>query len=153
MAGPGVEVEAIAARAGMGTTEAMTVCSPAPTTTATDQMRRDAVEQVMRVCDDDVALLVLEAAAPGTPDAAAAVGRLLTSYPVPLVSGCPLISFVTGAPVDAQWRSAYPAREPSLYTHLQFLRQLYGPAADASDEYHELEILRGRAQQDMPDSF
>lgn len=111
--------------------------------------RTAVVEQVMRTCDDELQVLPFLAVEPGTRAASAALGRLLSSHPVRLVGGCPLISFVAGAELDPEWRDACPARPSSLWASLQFLRTLYGPDPTAEDPYEELETLRRREESDL----
>lgn len=111
--------------------------------------RQDVLEQVMRLTEDDLVMLSFLTVEPGTAAAAAALGRLLSTTPVRLVDGCPLVSFTTGRPVDARWRDWYPCRDGSLWALLVFYRQMYGHAP-AADVLAELEDLRVRAASDLP---
>jgi hypothetical protein len=121
---------------------------PAAPDVRANLLRSAAVEQVMRTCDDELAVLAFLEVVPASSQAASALGRLLSENPLRLVAGCPLIALVTGAPVDPHWREAYPPRSESLYSHLEFLVSLYGPVDDV-DAYGALELLRRRSEQDL----
>lgn len=101
-----------------------------------------AIEQVMRVGRDELAVLAILETEPGTPEAAATLGRLLTLQPETLHAGCPLIAFVTGTHhVNPHWREAHPPRQHSLFAELQTLIAVYGPPA-SSAPWPALESLR-----------
>lgn len=118
-----------------------TLTPPPATAPAAATLRSQAVEQIMRTCNDELAVLPFLDVQPGTRSAASALGRLLTEHPMRLVSGCPLMSVVAGVDPDPRWRDSYPGSEHSLWAELTFLRSLYGPA-DVPDPYTELELLR-----------
>ena len=120
-----------------------------PTPALLTAARADALEQVMRSCDDELLVLPFLSVSPGSRAASTALGRLLSTQPVRLVGGCPLISFVAGSELDPQWRDACPAAATSLWSSLEFLRALYGPIPDAEDPYAELEELRRRSEADL----
>jgi hypothetical protein len=112
--------------------------------------RTDAVlEQVMRCCDDELAVLSFVDVPAGTAAAAAALGRLLCDYPgLRLVAGCPLMAFVTDGPMEPDWQRAYPPAADSLYAQLEFLEAMYGPAVSTQPQ-DALEELRARAETDL----
>lgn len=111
-------------------------------------LRSAAVEQVMRVCDDDLAVLPFLTARPGSPAAAAALGRLLTEHPQYLVAGCPLIALVTDTEPSRHWRDACPPREHSMHAQMSFLASVYGQP-DEMDPYAAFRALSVKAEQDL----
>lgn len=114
-------------------------------------VRTAAVEQVMRCCDDDLAVLQFVDLVPLTPQAAAALGKLTHAYPMRLVAGCPLMALVTGGPLDRHWRDSYPARPDSLYANLEFLAAMFGGLDPDEDPYGALTRLRERAEAELGD--
>lgn len=103
-------------------------------------------EQVMR-CSGDVDMAAsFTATRPGTPQAAALVGRLLTLAPgITLVAGSPLCVWVSGGTLDPHWRAAYPPASDSAYAHLEFLAELYTDPVDITDPITHLVDLSARA--------
>jgi hypothetical protein len=133
----------------------MTTQSPAEpvphfTPTATEPaetLLQQVTEQVMRCTDDEAAVFAFDGASPGTPAAAAALGRLLSTHAIQLVAGCPLMAFVTGTEPDPHWRAAYPPRPSSLFAEFEFLQALYGPGE--GDPFEALATLRLRAEEEL----
>lgn len=105
----------------------------------------------MRVCDDDLAVLPFQGARPGSAAAAAALGRFLTEHPQHLLAGCPLIALVTDTEPTCGWRGAYPAKEHSLHSQLEFLASLYGLPDSAGDPYEAFRMLTAVAEQALAD--
>lgn len=122
-------------------------------TLSTDTLRGAVVEQVMRVTGDDALVLPFLVAPPGSRAAHAALGRLLSEAAVRLVVGCPLMAFVSGTGLDPSWRTSCPPASDSLWSSLEFLEQMYGPAPELPDPYEALEELRARAESDLGTSL
>jgi hypothetical protein len=113
---------------------------------------QDLTEHLMRVTDDDTLVLRFFTTEPGTRDAYAALGVLLSSHTaaeVGLYNGTPLVAHVSGsAQTEPGWRDKIPAGTVSLWSNLQFLTTVYG-APTATDHYQALEELRQREDQDL----
>lgn len=106
------------------------------------------LEQVMRVTGDDIALIPFLDAPPASRAAHAALGRLISEVPVRLIAGCPLLAWLTGCALDSEWRDWYGSAPDSLWSNLEFLTTLYGPAP-GDDPYASLEALRERSETDL----
>ena len=119
---------------------------PAPDPTAErEHLRAESVEQLMRMSADEDLLLGL--LADPSPAAAATVGQILVALRPQLMTGCPLLAYGAGRPLDHAWRRWYPPVEASLFAELRFYRSLTGadpthPVAEFPDAYAELEELR-----------
>lgn len=102
----------------------------------------------MRVSSEDIDVIQFIDVEPGSRAALTALGRLLSTTPMRLVPGCPLMIWVKGAGVpDVNWRMSYPPSTDSLWSNFLFLQSLYGEDEN-TDLYDQLESLRAKAASD-----
>lgn len=112
-----------------------------------DQLRCEALEQVMRLTPDDG--LAIRFLTTMSEDAAASlVGKTIAALDLTLTPGSPLLAYGAGAALDVSWRRHCPPVERSLYSELLFCRQMAGIAPGdeelGEDAFAELEELRVR---------
>jgi len=114
-----------------------------------EQLTDAAVEQAMRLTDDDTLVLPFLDVVPSSLAAHSALGRLLGGPPLVLTPGCPLLSLIRGTTLDPAWRTHYPPRPDSLWAHRALLVSLYGHPPSALGPYASLEWLRRHEDADL----
>ena len=113
-------------------------------------LRSGLFEQLMRVCVDESLLYPFVQAQPGSVEAYAAAGRLLSSAgPGLFTAGSPLVVFLEGGCVDPDWRELVPVVDSCVWVRLVFLRGLFSELLDDPpvcpfDEFLELCLLADR---------
>lgn len=88
-----------------------------------EQVRADAVEQLLRV-SDDMSLAWAVQTASSKEELLAVIGRLLADVPLTLLSGSPFVAMLGYTPLDPQWRRFYPPRPNSLFNELELFVEL-----------------------------
>ena len=106
----------------------------------------------MRLSGDDLAVLRFVDVEPGSFGAKVALGRLLSEPGIRLVAGCPLMAYLTGGELSAEWRASYPAHAASLWSELELMASLLGAdmhCLPGADPYEALCELRARSEAEM----
>jgi hypothetical protein len=118
----------------------------AGTTSAGLPQRREVIEQVMRMTDDDLLLLPYLSIEPASGGLLAATGRLLAAVGQPFPLRTPLACWVSNEDrtrVVDHWRELIPTGSITLWSELVFLRQFLGGTSSVDCcPYGELESLR-----------
>jgi hypothetical protein len=110
---------------------------------------QDVIEQAMRLTGNDTLVVSLLDCTPGSTQARAAAGRLLSETGARLVANSPLAVFISGdGDIADTWRAQLPERDNTLWAQYEFLCQLYG-CTDNPDAYLALCTLRERSADEL----